>query len=148
MNKMKGLLIMVSVGLGGVLSPFADVTVLLTLAVSAIVFDWVSGVTAAAINGELESKVGIAGVFKKIQYLFVIVVSVIMDVLILQGLPLIGVNCENFGGSLITCIVSVWLILNELISILENLNRGGVPLPDFLGRIIKQIKDKMDQNIK
>ncbi len=148
MNNMKGFLIMVSVGLGGVLSPFADVTVLLALAVSAIVFDWISGVTAAAINGELESRVGIAGVFKKIQYLFVIVVSVIMDVLIAEGLPLIGVDYTTYGGSLITCIVSIWMILNELISILENLSRGGVPLPEFLGKAIKQIKDNMDENIK
>ncbi len=142
---MKGIIIMVSIGLGSVLSPLTDIAVMLVLTVSAIVFDWITGVTAAAINGELESSVGIHGVFKKIQYLFVIVVAVIMDVLITQGLPLVGVQGDFFSGNLISGIVCVWMILNELISILENLHRGGVPIPDFLGKIIKQIKDKMNE---
>ncbi len=148
MTNMKGRLIMVSVGLGTALAPFSNITVILILTLTAIMFDWVTGVTAAAMNGELESRIGIAGIFKKVQYIFTVVVAVILDILIAQGLPVIGVEEDFFGGILITSIVCVWMILNELISILENLDRGGVPLPDFLGDIIKKIKDKMDQNFR
>ncbi len=148
MSNMKGRLIMVSVGLGSVLAPFSDITVILFLTLSAIMFDWITGVTAAAINAELESRIGIAGIFKKVQYIFTIVVAIILDVLIAQGMPIVGVDESFFGGALITSIVCVWMILNELISILENLDRGGVPLPDFLGKFIRKIKDKMDENLK
>ena len=37
-------------------------------------------------------------------------------------------------------LVAVWLIINELISVLENLSRIGVPIPNFLKKIINKLK--------
>ena len=37
-------------------------------------------------------------------------------------------------------LVTIWLIINELISILENLERLDVPMPKFLVKVIKRLK--------
>ena len=42
-------------------------------------------------------------------------------------------------------IITVWLIINELISILENLGEMGVPLPSFLTSMIKTLKSKVEE---
>ena len=36
--------------------------------------------------------------------------------------------------------VAIWLIINELISILENLSKMGVPMPNFLMKVVKKLK--------
>ena len=61
-----------------------------------------------------------------------------VDWLIYSGLSQAGISTEQsvFFGVLVT----VWLIINELISILENLKNLGVPLPGFLVTIIKRLK--------
>ena len=41
-------------------------------------------------------------------------------------------------------IVTVWLIINELISILENLSKMDVPIPAFLTKIIKKLKTTVE----
>ena len=37
-------------------------------------------------------------------------------------------------------LVTIWLILNECISILENISEIGVPLPSFLVALIQKLK--------
>jgi phage-related holin len=46
-----------------------------------------------------------------------------------------------FFGTLVT----VWLILNEVVSILENLSEVGVPLPSFLKKITEKLKKTAEQ---
>ena len=42
-------------------------------------------------------------------------------------------------------LVAVWLIINELISILENLTQIGVPMPAFLARLVRRLKISAEQ---
>ena len=37
-------------------------------------------------------------------------------------------------------VVTIWLLLNECISILENISEIGVPLPPFLVSLIQKLK--------
>ena len=41
---------------------------------------------------------------------------------------------------LVACFVAIWIICNELISILENMIDIGVSIPKFLMPIVKNIK--------
>ena len=41
-------------------------------------------------------------------------------------------------------IITIWLIINELISILENLGELNIPLPHFLVDMVKNMKDKVE----
>lgn len=43
------------------------------------------------------------------------------------------------------CVVAIWLICNEIISILENINDIGVTLPPFLQPIVKNLKSQVEQ---
>ena len=38
----------------------------------------------------------------------------------------------------------VWFIINELISILENIGRMGTEFPEFLKNILADLKDNLD----
>ena len=48
---------------------------------------------------------------------------------------------------LIACIVAVWLICNELISILENIKDAGVNIPAFLLPLVKNIKSQTEASV-
>ena len=72
-----------------------------------------------------------------------IVVAMGVDYLIYSGITAanITVNYNMWFGLL----VAVWLIINEMISILENLSKLGVPIPDFLTKIIKRLKNSAER---
>lgn len=103
-----------------------------------MVIDYISGMAAAWVRNELSSKIGAKGIVKKVGYMGLIVVAMVVDYLIYSGLVMINVNpnYEMFFGVL----VSIWLIINEMISILENLSKIGVPIPAILERIVKRLK--------
>lgn len=47
----------------------------------------------------------------------------------------------DFGGFFFFgLLVTIWLVLNECISILENISQIGVPLPSFLVALIEKLK--------
>ena len=40
--------------------------------------------------------------------------------------------------------VAVWLDLNEILSVIENLGRMGAPVPEWLSKFITVLKNKVD----
>ena len=48
---------------------------------------------------------------------------------------------------LIASIVVIWLVINELISILENVAALGAPVPGFLQSLIKRLKVSVEDKI-
>lgn len=72
-----------------------------------------------------------------------VAVGVIIDSLLAYASTSVGiVQPFNF---LVACIVAIWLICNEIISILENINDIGVTLPPFLQPIVKNLKSQVEQ---
>lgn len=104
-----------------------------------MIVDYLSGMSAAWSEGTLSSKVGAKGIVKKVGYMALIVVAMGVDYLIYSGLYSVGVDLGYtiFFGLLVT----IWLVINELISILENLGAISVLLPKFLLTIIKKLKN-------
>lgn len=103
-----------------------------------MLLDYISGVAAAWVQNTLSSKVGGVGIVKKVAYMALIVVAMGIDYLIYSGISAVNINLEYdmwFG-----LLVTVWLLINELISILENLSGIGVPIPDFLRKIVEKLK--------
>ena len=103
-----------------------------------MILDYITGMIAAWKARELSSRRGTFGIVKKLCYLVAVCVGIGVDWLIYSGLKSMDVSLgvKVFFGLL----VSVWLIITELISILENLQKIGVPLPGFLGKILKRLK--------
>ena len=59
----------------------------------------------------------------------------------LQVLKGIDLHIELFCGLLVT----VWLIINELISILENVAALGGPVPVFLAKLLARLKNTVEK---
>lgn len=114
----------------------------LALLLIMMIVDYISGMSKAYINGEWSSKVGFRGIVKKVGYIGVVIVAAVMDWVIYSGLKGVGVDIKM--SYYLGLIVVIWLLINECISVLENLGEIGVPLPKFL---IKGIK-KLQKNIE
>lgn len=89
-----------------------------------IVLDYITGICKAIINKNLNSKIGVKGIIKKVGYLVIVALSVILD-------QIMG----NSGA--IRNIVIYSFITNEGISILENWSGMGLKLPGILEKLKK-----------
>lgn len=107
-----------------------------------MLLDYVTGLAGAYINKQLNSRIGIVGIIKKICYLGLVAVGMTADYIIYSALSEIGVNIEL--GYCVGMIITIWLIINELISILENLAEIGVPLPAFITKLIDRLKNTIE----
>lgn len=89
------------------------------------------------------SKKCIFGIYKKIGYILTILVAISIDYLIFHfgnELELSYPEGAYFGS-----IVIIWLTVNELLSILENAQKMGVELPNFLNRVLSVSRDKINK---
>lgn len=128
----------------GLLSYFGQLAIPVLMLGAVMVLDYATGLAAAALKGGLDSRTGLRGIVKKLCYLVLVVVGGCVDWLLVSGLGTVGIEYPlRFAfGMLIT----IWLILNELISILENLGEiDGFPLPAFLMKLLSQLKERVEQ---
>lgn len=115
----------------------ALITPIILVAVMMII-DYFTGIANAWITRTLCSRVGIVGIIKKLAMLCMIVVGGAIDFIIAKGITTAGFQIGMpFTFGLIVC---VWLIINESISILENLDKIGTPVPKWLVYLIKRLK--------
>ena len=86
---------------------------------------------------------GLLGIYKKAGYIFTILVAICTDYVIFIYIEKMGLETNNktFFGLLVV----IWFILNETLSILENVGRMGVKLPQFLVNAISSLKDDIDK---
>jgi toxin secretion/phage lysis holin len=141
---MKDLIHILFAGAVGALVAYLNVlAVPLIVLGTVMVVDWFTGMAGASATGKLSSRVGVIGIIKKLCYLALVVVGGVIDYLINSALVSIGISLQiNYCFGMI---ITVWLIINELISILENLGEMGVPLPSFLMGMIKTLKGKVEE---
>ncbi len=136
----------ISVALAGLLYYLNIMAIPVIVLVCIMLIDYITGMISAWVNAELSSKKGIIGIVKKICYLFAIAAAMGIDWLIYSGMTQIGIQLDYtiFFGVLVT----IWLIINEIISILENLAKIGVPLPKFLMTVIQRLKNTTESKVK
>jgi len=124
--------------------------VLLILA-AMMTIDYISGMMASKVeavdhpnnpNYGWSSKKGAKGIAKKAGYLFIIAVAMAVDYLTLKVAAAIGIMVS--AKAIFGLMVTVWYILNELLSIIENAGRMGAPVPEWLKKYIAVLKDKID----
>lgn len=124
-------------------SIFGILAIPIVLLVICNIIDYVTGILASKFRGqEISSYKGIKGITKKIGMWLLIIVGAIIDELIVYSVAQLGLVCPF--TFMIACVVAVWIICNELISILENLKDMEVPLPDFLVKLTKNIKSQIE----
>ena len=92
-----------------------------------VVTDYVSGVIAAYLNNELNSKRGFAGILKKLLLFCLVAVANIID--------------ERTGADGVLRSAAIGFIMaNEGLSVLENAGRCGVKLPKRLMAALEQLR--------
>ena len=108
------------------------------LFVAAVALDYITGIVAAAYNRELNSAAGLRGLLKKLGEFLVVAAALLCDGVVSQSAARLGTEL-NMGGT-VASIVTVWLIVNEIISVLENLARMNIALPPFLLKAVGLLK--------
>ena len=128
-----------TVVLAGLSSYFGMLTQPLLVLFFAMVLDYLTGMTKAYIFSQLSSK----GILKKLCYMAMVAVGAAVDYLLHGALKQAGIDLhiELFCGLLVT----VWLIINELISVLENLAAIGVPGFPRLNRLLSRLKSTVNE---
>lgn len=105
--------------------------------------DYVTGLLASKYRHQkITSYKGIRGITKKVCMWLLVVVGVVVDELLMYASKTTGILLPF--TFLVACIVAVWLVCNELISVLENINDIGVELPPFLHSVIKNLKSQVE----
>ena len=133
---------LIAVALGGLSAYMRVMFVPLVVLIGVMIVDYMSGMLKAWGNEELSSKVGLRGIVKKLSYLMLVCVAGVVDWLLWSGLRQVGISLDF--GFCFGLIVTIWLIINELISILENLEALHVPMPGFLSKIIKHLQTAVE----
>lgn len=125
---------------------FRKMAVPIAVLAAAMAADYISGTAAAWFEGTLSSKQGKRGAVKKVCYLFLVIAAGLIDWVIAFGFKEIGINLTlsfYFGT-----VVTIWLIINELLSILENSVRIGLPIPTFLKPLSERLKITVEECVK
>ena len=123
---------------------FKKLLIPLAIMLIAMAVDYITGLIKAYVLKELSSKKGMAGIFKKFAYILVVVVGIIADYLCKLFIAEFDIN---FTFTIpIALLLAIWLTINELISILENLNSINIPMPKFLQALISKLKNTVEEN--
>ena len=110
------------------------------------VADYLTGLAAAPYRGEPHTSYkGIRGIIKKVCMWLLVGVGGVMDILINYAAEYVGINIVL--PFVVATVVAVWLVFNEVISILENMIDIGVEIPPFLMPLAKNIKTKVEEAV-
>lgn len=110
---------------------FGGWSALLSILTLLIILDFISGLLAAGIEGKLSSRIGFKGIAQKIIIFCLVSVAHIIDLL--------------FGQAQFIMDATIFFyMVNEMLSIIENAGRVGLPIPKFLVRAIERLKEKSE----
>lgn len=124
---------MVIAGIGGWLGWFLGGFDGLVYALLAfVVIDYVTGVMCAVADRNLSSEVGFRGIAKKVLVFLLVGVANILDVHVIGN------------GSVLRTAVIFFYISNEGVSLLENASRLGLPIPEKMKAVLKQLHERSD----
>lgn len=105
---------------------------IMTLTIFVIV-DYVTGVLVAITRHKLSSEIGFKGIAKKIAIFCLVAVASLIDANIIKE------------GNVVRMSVIFFYISNEGISILENVSRLGLPVPNKLKAVLEQLKEEEEE---
>lgn len=99
-----------------------------------IILDYISGFFRAIVEQKLSSQIGYKGILRKIFILVIISVSYLIDEYIIMA-----------ETKSMTLIVTMFYISNEGISILENANKIGIPIPNKLKQVLLSVRNEENE---
>lgn len=141
MNKIKTTVIAV---ISALMSWLGILAVPVFLLLGCNLIDYGTGLRAAKYrnDGGISSYKSIRGIEKKVCQWLLVVVGAIVDVLINYAMEYAGI--ELTLPFIVGTVVAVWLVVNEIISILENMMDIGVAMPPFLLPLVRYIRQQTE----
>lgn len=131
-RELKMITISIFTGFNIILLYIKNLNVILSLLVTMMIVDYLTGVTNSIIKGEdFNIDKAIRGILKKINYIYIVLSCVIFDVTLKNSYN-VEMNISSF--------ICGWLILNEVISTLSNITNNKI-LPKNLIEYIKKIRE-------
>ena len=97
-----------------------------------MIVDYITGICNAFYEKKLNSNIGIKGIIKKIGYLLIIGITVLLDRLI------------GDTGAIRTTVIYIF-VANEMLSIIENWAGMGLPIPAVLLDKLEQLKQEKEK---
>ena len=141
LEKIKFVIVAIFAGLSSFLGTLAIPVYILVLL---NVLDYGTGICAAKYRNEkVNSYKGFRGIAKKVCMWLLVAVGGVLDWLVMYAADKVGINYKL--TFLIAALVAIWLIANELLSILENMIDIGVKMPGFLISLAKNIKSSVEK---
>lgn len=121
--------------------------VLIILVAAAIVLDVITGLVKCFATGEkLSSEKGQKGFWKKIMLLVSLLFAFFLDVSLPAIMEVVKIQTPFEKSLLFGSIVGVYIILNESISICENIIKANkMALPKWLKKLFQDAKKEIDE---
>lgn len=95
-----------------------------------VVVDYITGVLCAIVEKNLASSIGFRGIFQKVMIFLLVGIANVLDTKILGA------------GAMLRSAVIFFYVANEGISIMENAGRMGLPVPEKMKGVFRQLHDK------
>lgn len=123
------------VAVSGVITSFlfGGWPLLLNIFLAFVVIDYITGLIASGIQGQLNSKVGWKGIARKVVMFLIIAVAHMVDILL------------EIQTDMIRNAVIFFYLANELLSIIENAGRIGLPIPRILLHAVDVLKGRANK---
>lgn len=99
-----------------------------------VVIDYITGVMCAVVDRKLSSTVGFKGIFRKVLIFMLVGIANIIDVQVIKS------------GSVLRTAVVFFYLSNEGLSLIENSVHLGLPVPEKLKAVLKQLNDKEENH--
>ena len=116
------------------------------LMVACNIIDYATGLMASPYRSQdINSYKSVRGIMKKVCMWLLVIVGAVIDQLIAYAGNVVGYTFPF--TFLVACIVAIWIICNEIISILENIKDMGVSIPGFLEPLVRNIKSQVEDKI-
>lgn len=122
--------IVVALGGGAASYLFGGWSSLLSILLAFVVIDYITGFVAAGIEGKLASDVGLRGIAKKVFIFVMVAVANLAD--------------QAVGTQIIRDAAIFFYLANELLSIIENSGRIGLPVPPIITQAVEILKGKSE----
>ncbi len=106
---------------------------LLYALIAFVVIDYITGVMCAIADKNLSSEVGFKGICRKVLIFLLVGIANILDVQVIQT------------GSVLRTAIIFFYISNEGVSLLENAAHLGLPVPEKIKVVLKQLHDKSEE---
>ena len=141
MKELKGIIVTILTAVSAWLGILAVPVYIL---VATNIIDYITGLMASVCRGQkICSYKSIKGIVKKVCMWLLVIVGALVDELIFYVTTTMGLDIPL--TFVVGAFVAVWLICNEIISILENIGDMGVKSPAFLTRAIELVKSKVEE---